>query len=110
MAAADPLGASVVRPGIGCANWGIVRLRDFFFPMFARFFYEMVFNEDAPEEAVQVRGCAFRSPLLAWNKHSPVLGRVVVPTFRVSLVLPSCLRDSGVVCVCMRVLGGVSGW
>ena len=38
--------------GVGCEPWGVVRLRDFFFPMMARFFYEIVFDEACPDEAV----------------------------------------------------------
>jgi hypothetical protein len=40
--------------GVGLPARTVVRLRDFFFPMFVRYFYEMLFNEEASDEFVEI--------------------------------------------------------
>lgn len=40
--------------GVGVPNWSIVRLRDMFFPTFARFWYELLFDEEPSEHAIRL--------------------------------------------------------
>lgn len=51
----EHLAATYLEPKLMQMNgWGLIRIRDFFFPIFAQIFFEMIYHEPCPPDVLDM--------------------------------------------------------